>query len=136
LSEICILHMYAIVCMYVDKLCVCIYAPLCTFRSRDARMCEKSICSDCVLSKTPFFLYLERGNAQDLQTIRRVVGCSKSPTSRRAPKGHHVESTKGTPSQERRCARSSGTNVLVSEHTRDQFTLPSIAPQMHENEFE
>ena len=41
-----------------------------------------SLSSDCVLSKTPFFLYLERGNAQDFQTIRSVGGCSKAPTPR------------------------------------------------------
>ena len=78
----------------------------------------KAIESDCVLSKTPFFLYLEKGNAQDLQTIRCVNGCSKAPTPRRAPKAHHVANK----TQERQCARSCGTNVLALEQTRDKFT--------------
>jgi len=38
--------------------------------------------SDSVLSNTPFFFYLDRGNVQDLQTIRCMVGCSKAPTPR------------------------------------------------------
>jgi len=65
--------------------------------------------SDCVLSKTPFFLYLERGNAQDLQTIRSVVGCSKAPTPRWQPKAHHMANK----TREGHCARSCGTNVFV-----------------------
>ena len=90
--------------------------------------------SDCVLSKTrtPFFLYLERGNAKDLQTIRSVVGCSKAPTPRMAPKAHHVTNK----TQERHSARSCGANVLVLEQTCDKVTSPSIVPQTHENEFE
>ena len=71
-------------------------------------------------SKTPFFFYLERGNTQDLQTIRSVVGCSKAPTPRWAPKAHHVANK----TQEGHCARSCGTNV----HVLDRFHL--IIPEI------
>ena len=47
-----------------------------------------------------------------------MVGCSKAPTPRRTPKAHHVANK----TQERHCAGSSGTNVLVLEQTRDKFT--------------
>jgi len=55
--------------------------------------------------------------AQDLYTIRCVVGCSEAPTCTWAPKAHNVASKK----QERHCARSSGTSLLVLEQTRDKF---------------
>jgi len=58
-----------------------------------------------------------------------VVGCSKAPTPRRTPKAHHVANK----TQERHCARSFGTNVLVLQQTRDKFTLPLIVLQTHEN---
>ena len=99
---------------------------------RPSLLSERVAVSDCVLSKTPFFLYLERGIAQDLQTIRSVVDYSQSPTPRWAPKTHHLANK----TQEGRCARSCGTNVFVLEHTRDKFTSPPIVLQTHENEFE
>jgi len=59
----------------------------------------------------------KRAGAQDLYTIRCVVGCSEAPTCAWAPKAHTVASKK----QERHCAKSSGTNLLVLEQTHDKF---------------
>ena len=73
---------------------------------------------DSIFSKKPFSLYLEKGNAQDLQTICCAIGCSKARTPRRAPKTRHVENK----TQETHCARSSGTKVLILNQTRDEFT--------------
>ena len=111
--------------LYVNSLCLC--GSLYSQNKRRHRQC---LMSDSVLSKTSFSLYLEKGNAQDLQTICCAIGCSKAPRPRWAPKAHHVENK----TQETHCARSSGTNVLILEQTRDKFTSLLIVLQMHENE--
>jgi len=96
---------------------------------RRHRRCQMS---DSVLSKTPFFLYLEKRDAQDLQTICCAIGCQKEPTPRWAPKEHNVANK----TQETHCAKLSGTNMLVLEQTRNKFTSLFIILQVHENELE
>jgi len=53
-----------------------------------------------------------------------MVGCSKAPTPKGAPKAHHVANK----TQERHYARSSGTNALVLEQTRDKCTSALECP--------
>jgi len=53
------------------------------FASDTSVWCKERVSSsDCVFSKTPFFPYLGKGNAQDIQTIRCVVGCCETLMSR------------------------------------------------------
>ena len=53
------------------------------FASDTSVWCKKRVSSsDCVFSKTPFFPYLGKGNAQDIQTICCVVGCCEALMSR------------------------------------------------------
>jgi len=82
---------------------------------------KKSIKSIAIYSiftnQSKWINHLEKRNTQDLQMICCVIDCSEAPTSRWAPKAHPVAKK----TQERHCARSFGTNVLVLEQTRDKL---------------
>jgi len=80
--------------------------------------------------RRPSSLRKSEGNVR-FPTNLHGVHRSARPTSRWAPKAHHMMGK----TQWRHCERSFGTNVLVLGKQRDKFASPSMVPQTHENEF-